>query len=67
MVYKVCILKRQGIVALWREALLAKKVLEGETKGHTKHAQLIRFRERANPIAESSTSLSPPQAGRRIS
>jgi len=36
----------KGFVALWREALLAKKMLEGKTKGYTKHAQLIRLRLR---------------------
>ena len=37
-------LDRAGLVALWRETLLAKKVLEGRTKGYTKHPQLDRFR-----------------------
>ncbi|MBZ0070206.1 MAG: pyrimidine dimer DNA glycosylase/endonuclease V, partial [Gammaproteobacteria bacterium] len=27
----------QGLVALWREALLAKAVLRGETRGYTQH------------------------------
>ncbi|MBU5678634.1 MAG: pyrimidine dimer DNA glycosylase/endonuclease V [Candidatus Aenigmatarchaeota archaeon] len=33
-----------GLVALWRESLLAKKVLEGKTKGYKDHPQLIRFK-----------------------
>ena len=33
-----------GLIALWRESLLAKKVLEGNTKGYTNHPQLIRFK-----------------------
>ena len=33
----------QGLVALWREALLAKAVLRGETRGYTHHPQLERF------------------------
>ena len=33
----------QGLVALWREALLAKAVLRGETRGYTRHPQLERF------------------------
>jgi len=33
----------KGIVALWRETLLAKKVLEGKTKGYRNHPQLLRF------------------------
>ena len=32
-----------GLVALWREALLAKHVLAGKTKGYKHHPQLIRF------------------------
>ena len=39
-----------GLVALWREGLLARKVLLGQTKGYTHHPQLIRFRETENPI-----------------
>jgi hypothetical protein len=35
----------KGIVALWREGLLAKKVLEGKTRGYRNHPQLKRFRE----------------------
>jgi len=40
----------QGLVALWRESLLAKKVLEGKTKGYIKHPQLIRFKKHPFPI-----------------
>lgn len=39
-----------GLIALWREGLLARKVLLGQTKGYTSHPQLIRFRETENPI-----------------
>ncbi|MBN2038878.1 MAG: hypothetical protein JW864_02485 [Spirochaetes bacterium] len=42
-------LDAKGIVALWREALLAQKVLQGKTKGYTNHPQLIRFRNSADP------------------
>lgn len=42
-------LDRQGLVALWREGLLAKAVLRGETRGYTRHPQLDRFREHAHP------------------
>ncbi|MCU1232014.1 MAG: pyrimidine dimer glycosylase [Acidobacteria bacterium] len=38
-----------GLVALWREALLAQAVLRGLTRGYTRHPQLIRFREHAEP------------------
>lgn len=44
-------LDAKGLVALWREALLAKKVLEGRTKGYRHHPQLIRFRETPDPPA----------------
>ena len=37
----------QGLVALWREALLARAVLRGETRGYRQHPQLERFREHA--------------------
>jgi hypothetical protein len=39
----------QGLVALWREALLAKAVLRGETRGYTRHPQLQRFSEQPQP------------------
>lgn len=37
-------LDAKGLVALWREGLLAQKVLAGETCGYRHHPQLIRFR-----------------------
>jgi hypothetical protein len=39
----------QGLVALWREALLARAVLRGETRGYSHHPQLERFKAHANP------------------
>ena len=39
----------QGLVALWREALLARAVLRGETRGYTRHPQLERFRDHPHP------------------
>jgi hypothetical protein len=39
----------QGLVALWREALLAKAVLRGETRGYTRHPQLDRFKAHSHP------------------
>lgn len=42
-------LDAKGLVALWREALLAKKVLEGGTRGYTHHPQLERFRAAVDP------------------
>ncbi len=41
----------RGLVAAWREGLLAQKVLEGKTKGYRHHPQLARFRECRNPLA----------------
>lgn len=43
------LLDRAGLVALWREALLAQKVLAGTTKGYRHHPQLDRFRQSSNP------------------
>jgi len=43
-------LDAKGLVALWREALLAKNVLEGKTTGYRSHPQLHRFRRSVLPI-----------------
>lgn len=43
-------LDRAGLVALWREALLAQAVLRGKTRGYRNHPQLIRFRNHAEPL-----------------
>jgi len=43
-------LDAKGLVALWRETLLAKNVLEGKTKGYVNHPQLIRFKELNSPL-----------------
>ena len=37
-------LDAKGLVALWREALLAQQVLLGKTKGYQHHPQLHRFK-----------------------
>ena len=39
----------QGLVALWRETLLARAVLRGETRGYRHHPQLLRFQAHAAP------------------
>lgn len=44
-------LDRQGLLALWREALLARAVLGGRTKGYRHHPQLERFRMHPSPRA----------------
>jgi hypothetical protein len=50
-------LDAKGLVALWREALLAQKVLRGSTKGYKHHPQLLRFSETKNPPAALATYL----------
>ncbi|MDR7385702.1 pyrimidine dimer DNA glycosylase/endonuclease V [Promicromonospora iranensis] len=50
-------LDRQGLVACWREALLAQAVLLGRTKGYTQHPQLERFREHPQPAVAISAYL----------
>jgi Pyrimidine dimer DNA glycosylase len=42
-------LDAQGLVALWREALLAREVLRGRTQGYRHHPQLQRFRSCGSP------------------
>lgn len=43
-------LDSKGLVALWRETLLAKNVLLGNTKGYKNHPQLLRFKNSLSPI-----------------
>lgn len=50
-------LDAKGLVALWRETLLAQKVLKGETQGYKNHPQLIRFKQQKNPVAAIATYL----------
>jgi hypothetical protein len=50
-------LDAQGLVALWREALLAQKVLQGTTKGYRHHPQLTRFRASYDPSAAIASFL----------
>lgn len=47
----------QGLVALWREALLARAVLRGETRGYRHHPQLDRFRAQAAPVSALNAYL----------
>ncbi len=47
----------KGLVALWREGLLAQAVLEGKTKGYVRHPQLQRFRAHAEPLVAISAYL----------
>lgn len=50
-------LDARGLVALWREALLAQAVLGGHTRGYTRHPQLIRFRNTVSPLAAIAVYL----------
>jgi hypothetical protein len=43
-------LDQKGLVALWREGLLAQKVLLGKTKGYKHHPQLVRFQDCETPV-----------------
>jgi hypothetical protein len=43
-------LDRVGLVAVWREGLLAKRVLKGKTKGYCNHPQLLRFKGHEKPV-----------------
>jgi len=47
----------QGLVALWRETLLAQTVLRGETRGYRNHPQLDRFKNHTAPLAAISLYL----------
>jgi hypothetical protein len=51
-------LDTKGLVALWRESLLARKVLTGKTRGYKNHPQLIRFKNSKNPTASINYYIS---------
>jgi hypothetical protein len=46
-----CYLDAQGLTALWREGLLARAVIAGQTRGYTRHPQLLRFTGHPDPRA----------------
>ena len=50
-------LDAKGLVACWREGLLARKVLQGLTKGYRSHPQLDRFKAQIDPIGMMDTYL----------
>lgn len=60
-------LDTKGLVAAWREALLAQKVLSGATRGYRNHPQLLRFRDAVDPQAAIARFLHEiaAEAGRR--
>jgi hypothetical protein len=43
-------LDTKGLTACWREGLLARKVLQGKTRGYRNHPQLDRFRGQIDPV-----------------
>lgn len=47
----------RGLTALWREALLAQKVLMGQTEGYKNHPQLLRFRQHPEPLGAIAAYL----------
>lgn len=51
-------LDSKGLVALWRETLLAQKVLMGQTKGYKNHPQLQRFKQAEKPLNAIALYLS---------
>lgn len=51
-------LDARGLVALWREALLARAVLQGKTRGYRHHPQLERWRMAADPVGKLNAYLS---------
>lgn len=50
-------LDRFGLLAVWREGLLAQSVLLGRTSGYRNHPQLIRFKNREDPVLYIGTYL----------
>ena len=50
-------LDSKGLVALWREALLAQHVLAGKTTGYRNHPQLDRFKAHADPLGAIAAYL----------
>lgn len=51
-------LDARGLVALWREGLLARAVLRGQTRGYKHHPQLERFRRARAPVSQLDAYLS---------
>lgn len=50
-------LDTKGLLAAWREGLLAQKVLQGRTKGYKNHPQLKRFKSSPDPIGAITVYL----------
>ena len=50
-------LDTKGLLAAWREALLAQKVLQGKTRGYRNHPQLQRFKSTSDPVGAIANYL----------
>jgi hypothetical protein len=50
-------LDARGLVALWREGLLAQAVLQGRRQGYRHHPQLVRFRQQSSPVGSIAEYL----------
>jgi pyrimidine dimer DNA glycosylase len=50
-------LDARGLVALWRESLLAQAALRGQTRGYTHHPQLGRFESAPRPVGSIAEYL----------
>lgn len=50
-------LDTKGLLAAWREALLAQKVLQNKTRGYRNHPQLLRFRACESPTGSIANYL----------
>lgn len=55
-------LDAKGLVALWREGLLAQAVLAGQTRGYRHHPQLVRFQQTSHPSGHIAAYLEGVQA-----
>lgn len=51
-------LDKHGLIAVWREGLLAQKVLTGEVQAYQNHPQLERFKKFENPVKAIGSYLS---------
>jgi hypothetical protein len=60
-----CHLDARGLVALWREGLLARAVLRGRTRRYRHHPELDRFRAHPSPIAAINSYLAAVHAEAR--
>ena len=50
-------LDTKGLVALWREGIMARNVLAGKTEGYRNHPQLERFKKQDDPVLMIDTYL----------